>query len=128
MKLLRGTGLSAKAQGWEAFQVIRLLYFSTARAKITRDDVDGIVAHAALKNKKLGITGALAYNGRNFCQVLEGRDDVVHELVIMIEEDTRHSGFKILDEKEIDKRNFPDWSMEMANSLDFSTVINAMND
>lgn len=108
--------------------MIRLLYFSTARAKITRDDVDGIVAHAALKNKNLGITGALAYNGRNFCQVLEGPDDVVHELVMMIEEDPRHSGFKILDEKEIDKRNFPDWSMELVNSLDFSTVINAMND
>lgn len=108
--------------------MIRLLYFSTARADLTRRDVDGIVAHAATKNKGLGVTGALAYNGRNFCQVLEGPEDVVHELVMTIEADRRHSGFKILDEKEIDKPYFADWSMQLVNNLDFSTVINAMND
>lgn len=106
--------------------MIRLLYFSTAHANVTQRDVDGLAAHAATKNKGLGVTGALVFNGRNFCQVLEGPDDVVHALVTTIKADRRHSGLKVLDEKEIDVPHFSDWSMQFTNNLDFSTVIDAM--
>lgn len=106
--------------------MIRLLYFSTARAGIGHSEVDAIVEHARVSNAKLGITGALCYNGRNFCQVLEGDEDRVRSLVSVIEKDDRHSGFKILDEKPVDAPYFPDWSMHRVKDLDFSTVINAM--
>lgn len=106
--------------------MIRLLYFSTAEADLSNEDVDGIVAHAQRANAMLGITGALAYNGRNFCQLLEGPEAVVRALVEVIRQDDRHSGFKILDEKQIDVPAFPDWSMHRVKGLDFSTVINAM--
>ncbi len=107
--------------------VIRVLYFSTARPSVGAQEVDDIVAHAAQKNVALGITGALAFNGRNFCQVLEGEADKVRPLITLIEKDDRHSGFKILDEKEIDEAYFRDWSMRWVRDLDFSVVINAMN-
>jgi hypothetical protein len=94
---------------------------------MSRAEVEGIVAHAAEKNARLGITGALAYNGRNFCQLLEGDADVVHELVNLIETDPRHAGFKVLDEKKIETRYFSDWSMKLVDDLDFSVVINAMS-
>ncbi|WP_370399315.1 BLUF domain-containing protein [Sulfitobacter sp. JB4-11] len=108
--------------------MIRLVYFSTARADVHRGEVDRIVAHAVEKNRALGITGALGFNGRNFCQVLEGPDAAVHDLVTAIEADPRHSGFKILDEKEIAKPHFADWSMQLVDNLDFSPVINLIDD
>lgn len=106
--------------------MIRILYFSTARADICTADVEEIVAHAAQKNAALGITGALAYNGRNFCQVLEGDAAAIENLMRHIEADPRHSGFKVLDQKEITQAHFSDWSMHLVQGLDFSTVINAM--
>lgn len=107
--------------------MIRILYFSTARADLSSAEVDEIVSHAALKNKANGITGALAYNGRNFCQLLEGDEAPVMALITAIEADPRHSGFKILDRKEIGSAHFAEWSMQRVRDLDFSVVINAMN-
>lgn len=106
--------------------MLRLLYFSTAQADLTAQDVDDIVAHSAQWNLENGITGALAYNGRNFCQLLEGEEAAVRALVKVIEADSRHSGFKVIDEKPIEARFFPDWSMHRVSDLDFSVVINAM--
>ncbi|NNK16394.1 MAG: BLUF domain-containing protein [Sulfitobacter sp.] len=106
--------------------MIRVLYFSTARVNLSGADVAKIVAEAEVKNADLGITGALAYNGRNFCQLLEGPDDKVIALIESIETDPRHSGIKIIDQKEITSRYFSDWSMKLVDALDFSVVINAM--
>lgn len=94
---------------------------------MSRDDVSSIVTHAAAKNSRLGITGSLAYNGRNFCQLLEGEQAPVMSLIETIQADPRHAGFKIIDQKEVETRAFPDWSMQLVDQLNFSTVINAMN-
>ena len=106
--------------------MIRILYFSTAKADISRNEVTALVDHARAANETLGVTGALAFNGRNFCQVLEGPEDTVRNLIAKISSDARHSGFKIIDEKTVAGRHFSDWSMELVNDLDFSRVINAM--
>ncbi|EBA11681.1 BLUF [Roseobacter sp. CCS2] len=89
--------------------------------------VNEIAAVSAQANAQRDVTGALAYNGRNFCQVLEGEDAVVRNLIAKIEQDPRHSGFKIIDKKSVDHRHFAEWSMKLVSDLDFSTVINAMN-
>ena len=105
---------------------LRLLYFSTAHADLTPADVDAIVAHSVKTNATRGVTGALAYNGRNFCQLLEGEEETVRALVALIQTDKRHSGFKVIDEKQVTARAFPDWAMQRVKSLEFSSVINAM--
>ena len=107
--------------------VIRILYFSTASPNIGVGNVEEIVKSSAARNARQGITGALAFNGRNFCQVLEGDEDKVMALIEKIRQDERHSGFKILDQKEITTAYFKDWSMHRVSNLDFSTLINAMN-
>lgn len=81
---------------------------------------------ASARNAEHEITGALAFNGRNFCQVLEGAEADVRQLVRNIRNDERHSGFKIMDEKTISSRHFSGWSMLKVEDLDFSVVINAM--
>jgi hypothetical protein len=89
-------------------------------------EVDRIVAHAAQKNAALGVTGALAYNGRNFCQLLEGEEHTVRALIDTIAQDPRHAGFKIIDERQVEAPHFAGWSMQRVADLDFSAVINAM--
>ena len=106
--------------------MIRLLYFSTAVADISPADVDAIVATSADNNARSGITGALTFNGRNFCQCLEGEEADVRALVATIEKDTRHAGMKVIDEKPITERHFPDWSMIKVDGLNFVEVIDAM--
>ncbi len=90
------------------------------------DELNAIVAKAADANAAQNVTGALAYNGRNFCQCLEGDEDTVRGLLQVIEQDPRHSGFKVIDEKQITDRYFEDWSMRLVDGLDFSVIINAM--
>ncbi len=106
--------------------MIRILYFSTALPSVSRSDVRTLVAQSSTSNEKHGITGALGFNGRNFCQVLEGDEAEVRKLLSVIAQDKRHSGFKILDEKQIETRYFPDWSMHLVESLDFSILMDAM--
>ena len=107
--------------------MIRLLYFSTALPHVDQAEVNRIVEHASEKNARLGVTGARAFNGRNFCQLLEGEPEAVTRLVETIKADPRHSGFKVLDQIEITERHFPGWDMQLVSDLDFSAVINAMN-
>ena len=106
--------------------MLRLLYFSNAADNLDSSEVDEIVAHSARANSERGITGALAFNGRNFCQLLEGPEVEVRKLVEVISQDRRHGGFKIIDEKQVAGPYFKDWSMQRVDALEFSTVINAM--
>lgn len=106
--------------------MLRLIYFSTAHADVKSADVDVLVTQAAARNPERGITGALAYNGRNFCQCLEGPEDEVRALMAIIEKDARHSGVKTIDVKPITERYFGEWSMQRVDGLNFSIVIDAM--
>jgi hypothetical protein len=106
--------------------LLRILYFSTAHADLTAAEVDAIVSHSVQANAARDVTGALAFNGRNFCQLLEGDEQVVRDLIAKISTDKRHSGFKVIDEKLVQDRAFPGWAMQRVRDLDFSVVINAM--
>lgn len=64
--------------------MIRLLYFSTAKPNLEPAEIDSIVAISQTNNENRDITGALTYNGRNFCQLLEGDEIAVRDLVEVI--------------------------------------------
>ena len=106
--------------------MLRLLYFSKVTGQMSEDTLRAIVEASARRNAAQGITGALVFNGRNFCQVLEGEDAAVRALVARIRQDDRHSDFKIIDAKQVDRRHFPDWSMHQVANHDFHIVIDAM--
>jgi len=107
--------------------MIRLMYFSTATRNMTRTEVDEIVRTSASANVARGVTGMLAFNGRNFCQVLEGEEAQIDGLVEVIREDSRHAGFKVLGRKPIAERRFGEWSMSRVDALDFSEVMGSMD-
>lgn len=95
--------------------VYRLIYFS--RSELA-DDVAGwantvraILDVSRSRNARLGVTGALAFNGTNFIQVLEGRRSAVLEVYGSIERDPRHADVLVVEQGPVARREFADWAM-----------------
>ena len=88
-----------------------LTYTSWARAGITADEVDSLLASSRINNPLEGVTGVLIFNGNSFMQILEGGEEAVDDLVARLRSDPRHSNMAIRDERMIAQRTFPDWSM-----------------
>ena len=90
-----------------------LTYTSLARLDLTAEDLEAIYRTAREVNALEGITGLLIFNGIHFLQIVEGTPDAIDELVERLRRDPRHNGLEIRDEREIENRSFPDWSMEL---------------
>ena len=90
-----------------------LTYTSLARIDLTANDLEAIHRTAREVNALEGITGLLIFNGTHFLQIVEGVPAAIDELVERLRRDARHSGLEIRDERKIEARSFPDWSMEL---------------
>ena len=90
-----------------------LTYTSLARLDLQASDLEAIHRSARDVNALEGITGLLIFNGTHFLQIVEGAPDAIDELVERLRRDPRHSGIEVRDERSIDERSFPDWSMEL---------------
>ena len=90
-----------------------LTYTSLARLDLEAADLEAIHRTAREVNALEGITGLLIFNGTHFLQIIEGTPQAIDELIERLRRDPRHSGLEIRDQREIEKRSFPDWSMEM---------------
>ena len=90
-----------------------LAYTSLARLDLTAEDLQDIHRAARESNALDGITGLLIFNGTRFLQIIEGSRQAIDDLVERLRRDPRHSGFEIRDERVIEQRSFPDWSMEL---------------
>lgn len=108
--------------------MFRLFYVSTAASPYDSSMVDALAAKAAEKNARLGVTGALAWNGINFAQVLEGDRDTVDRLLDEIRADKRHSGLIVVSAKAADSRRWDGWSMRRIEGLDFQPLIDSLAD
>jgi hypothetical protein len=74
------------------------------------------IARAALRNnKRLGVTGALFFDGKQFYQVLEGEDTVIACLFDNIRADRRHTDVQLVYYRSIPERRFGDWSMKFVD-------------
>lgn len=90
-----------------------LTYTSHAALDLDARQLEDIHRTARDLNALDGITGLLVFNGTRFLQVIEGSEAAVNDLVERLRRDPRHTGFEIRDERKIDRRSFPDWSMEL---------------
>lgn len=88
-----------------------LIYTSWARPDIRQHEVDAILSSARVNNPLDGISGLLIFNGIAFMQILEGSEAAVDRLAARLASDPRHSNMSIRDERTIEARTFPDWSM-----------------
>ena len=90
-----------------------LTYTSLARLDLEASDLESIHRSALELNALDGITGLLVFNGTHFLQIVEGAQNAIDDLVERLRRDPRHSGIEIRDQRGIDERSFPDWSMEL---------------
>lgn len=90
-----------------------LTYTSLAGLDLDTGDLEAIHRTARELNALDGITGLLIFNGTHFLQIIEGSPDAIGDLLDRLRRDSRHSGVEVRDERMIDGRSFPDWSMEL---------------
>lgn len=89
----------------------RLFYVSRIAEADGPVDIQRILGPARMRNRRLDITGMLAYSGRHFAQVLEGAAAAVEQLVAAVARDTRHTDFTIVFRKTIVARHYGEWEM-----------------
>ncbi|CAM4113559.1 BLUF domain-containing protein [Pseudoalteromonas byunsanensis] len=102
----------------------RLIYASTIGDNFSQHSIEGILEAARCKNMKHNITGVLCFNCDYFLQCLEGPRADVNETYKRILNDDRHHSVVMLDYREIDSRDFSDWSMGYVPSSTISVPIN----
>ena len=90
-----------------------LTYTSEARGEVDADELERILRSAMMLNPLDGVTGLLIFNGRAFVQIVEGAPDAIDDLAARLKADVRHVNFQIRDERLVEARSFPDWSMNM---------------
>ena len=98
--------------------VLSLVYISSSKGEFSDTDLVALLKKSREKNTRLGITGMLLYKSGNVMQVLEGPDDAVRKLIKTINADDRHHGVITLLERQIEQREFPDWTMGFKNLND----------
>ena len=89
----------------------RLIYVSTAVEGLTDDDIESILNASQSNNDERYLTGFLAHNERAFMQALEGERREVLDIYDRIKTDDRHSGVVQIIGEPIERRAFPDWTM-----------------
>ncbi|WP_339824560.1 BLUF domain-containing protein [uncultured Parasphingorhabdus sp.] len=89
----------------------RLVYMSTPKRPLSREDLDAMLAAATRNNNRNGITGILIQDHKRFLQYLEGNEDRVEETFARISLDKRHHAIFRLKSGVIVRRQFPGWSM-----------------
>lgn len=77
-----------------------------------------IITTARARNAEHTITGALLMLCNTFVQVLEGEHHALLALMNRITADPRHTDVIVLIDSPIERRSFPQWSMELFVSSD----------
>ena len=109
--------------------MFQLIYISTARRGI-EPEVGTILAAARRRNLADRITGLLVFDGVRFLQALEGERELVEGCYARIRRDARHRAPVTLSEREIDRREFGDWTMAwtQVNHINADVPLAAMVD
>ncbi|MEN2785187.1 BLUF domain-containing protein [Sphingomonas qilianensis] len=89
----------------------QLLYVSSSNPSGAKIDVPTVVEQSRHNNALDGVTGLLWSDGKRFLQVLEGAADSVMTTFARIRADPRHHAIVVLHERNIEAREFGNWTM-----------------
>lgn len=95
--------------------MIHLVYISAATKTMSEDDLIALLKQSRERNERQDVTGMLLFKDGLFLQVLEGDQKDVDQIYRSICLDIRNSGHYLIERKDIDERNFPDWRMGFEN-------------
>ena len=102
----------------------RLVYTSTISENFSPEDIESILAVARENNGENNVTGMLCFNRKYFLQCLEGSRTEVNNTYHKILNDQRHSNIIMLEYKEINSREFSNWSMGYMPESSLTSPIN----
>ena len=105
----------------------RAFYISEIAESVTDTDVRMILGVAQVNNRRLDVTGMLARSDGHFAQVLEGRWDVMKDLLARIAADSRHRAMRVLLHDAIHTRQFVRWSMGLVQRDDMADEMAALH-
>jgi len=89
----------------------QLLYVSNTASDISLSDLDDVLTASRRNNALMGITGLLLFIDGGFLQILEGEERAVRELYTRLGNDPRHSNPRLMLDREVAVRAFPEWNM-----------------
>jgi len=89
----------------------QLLYVSNTVDELGLGDLDQVLTASRRNNAMMGITGLLLFIDGGFLQMLEGEERAVRELYTRITSDPRHRNTRLMLDREVPVRAFPEWSM-----------------
>lgn len=87
------------------------MYCSLATGSVDDNQLLDLLRVARKNNKRNFITGVLVFFNNQFVQCIEGEDSAIEQLISNIKCDDRNTDVTVLIDRQIQKRNFPDWSM-----------------
>lgn len=74
-------------------------------------DFPNIIDVSKRENDRHGITGILFYDQGRFVQIMEGKEQNIHQLLDNIRKDKRHKNLKVIIDEPVAKREMKDWKM-----------------
>ena len=98
--------------------LVQLTYASQVSRTLGSDDIKSILTSSQSNNKEDGITGALCLSNGIFLQILEGDREMVNRAYHKILRDARHKNPAILAYREVNARQFSEWSMGLITRTD----------
>ena len=91
---------------------LRILTYSCfASPGLQPSKLQQILAVSLANNVRDAVTGLLMFNGAAFVQTIEGSHASVDRLLMRIASDSRQCQMDVCDDRPIDRRIFPDWTM-----------------
>lgn len=97
-----------------------IAYISKASSVWSKDEIQDLVSWSQVKNAAIGVSGRLFYIDARFIQVLEGSTASLGPLFQKIKADPRHCQVVTLLDRPIERRAFPDWSMQLVAGDDLT--------
>jgi hypothetical protein len=91
--------------------MIQLSYVSSAYKDMSPAELLELLQQCLKNNPPLGVTGMLLYGNGTFLQTIEGEDVVIDQLVERISKDPRHTRLQFFSRKQIERRQYSEWSM-----------------
>lgn len=88
-----------------------LVYVSSEVKPLNPEEISYLLNRARTRNSEYDVTGVLLYISSNFMQYLEGPEESLDFIFKLIQKDDRHTGVILVDQEEIESRQFGDWSM-----------------
>lgn len=94
-------------------KLFRIVYVSRAAESVTDNlmPLIDIIGVSDRNNRRDQLTGVLLRHGGFFIQAIEGARGDLDRLLTRLRGDRRHADIRILSDRPIEQRQFPDWAM-----------------